>query len=89
MTHDARTSGPGRWAPRPAWLLWALTLSGLAVALWLDQLLRRAGRPDLTIRPHELLYLAAVVATATVGAVLGPAGRGIPWAGSCWPSGCR
>jgi hypothetical protein len=71
VTHDARTTGPGRWAPRLAWLLWALTLSGLAVALWLDRLLGRAGRPDLTIRPHELLYLAAVVATATVGAVLG------------------
>jgi hypothetical protein len=39
--------------------------------VWLDQLLRRAGRPDLTIRPHQLLYLAAVVATAPVGAVLG------------------
>jgi len=71
VTHDARTSGPGRWAPRLAWLLWALTLSGLVVALWLDQMLRRAGRPDLTIRAHELLYVATIVAMATVGAVLG------------------
>ena len=69
----SRAGGPGRWAPGLAWLLWALSMSGLAAALWLDQLLRRAGRPDLTIRPHELLYLAAVVAMATVGAVL--AGR--------------
>jgi hypothetical protein len=67
-------AGPtDRWAPGLAWLLWTLTLSGLAAALWLDNLLRRAGRPELTIRPHELLYLAAVVGMATVGAVL--AGR--------------
>ena len=89
MTHDARTSGPGWWAPRPAWLLWALTLSGLAVALWLDQLLRRAGRPDLTIRPHELLYLAAVVATATVGAVLGARRPRHPVGWFMLASGCR
>ena len=73
VSRDARAARPGGWAAGLAWLLWALTLSGLAAALWLDQLLRRAGRPDLTIRAHELLYLAAVVAMATVGAVL--AGR--------------
>ena len=33
----------------------------------------QAGRPELTIRTHELTYLAAVVGMATVGAVL--AGR--------------
>ena len=43
MRRDARDAGPGRWAPGLAWLLWALTLSGLAAAFWLDQLLRRAG----------------------------------------------
>jgi hypothetical protein len=70
VTQEARTTGPGRWLPRLAWLLWALTLSGLAVALWLDQLLRRAGRPDLGIRAHELVFPAVMVGMATVGAVL-------------------
>ena len=36
--------------PGLAWLLWVLTLSGLAAVFWLDHLLRRAGRPELTIR---------------------------------------
>ena len=71
MTRDA--AGADRWAPGLAWLLWALTLSGLAAAFWLDHLLRRAGRPELTIRTHELTYVAAMAGMATVGAVL--AGR--------------
>jgi hypothetical protein len=69
----ARGAGPGRWTPGLAWLLWALTLSGLAVRLWLDHLLRQAGRSELTIPGYELFFLAAVVGVATVGAVL--AGR--------------
>jgi hypothetical protein len=69
----SRAAGAGRWAPRLVWLLWALTLSGLAAVFWLDQLLRRAGRPELTIRAHELTYVVAMVGMATVGAVL--AGR--------------
>ena len=70
MSRDADAAGADRWAPGLAWLLWALTLSGLAAALWLDQLLRRAGHPELTIRGYELTYLAAVAGMATVGAVL-------------------
>jgi hypothetical protein len=70
---EGRAAGPGRWTPWLAWLLWVLTLSGLAAVLWLDHLLRRAGRSDLTIRGYELLYLVAMVGMATVGAVL--AGR--------------
>jgi hypothetical protein len=74
VSRDAQpAAGRGRWASRLAWLLWALSMSGLAAALWLDQLLRRAGRPELTIRPYELTYLAAVVGMVSVGAVL--AGR--------------
>jgi hypothetical protein len=38
-----RATGPGRWMPGLAWLLWVLTLSELAAVLWLDQLLRQAG----------------------------------------------
>jgi hypothetical protein len=73
VSPDNRATGPGRWTPKLAWLLWALTLSGLAAAFWLDHLLRRAGRPELTIRAHEQLYVLALVGMATVGAVL--AGR--------------
>jgi hypothetical protein len=70
VSGDVRVTGARRWAPGLAWLLWALTLSGLAGALWLDHLLRRAGRPDLTIQAHELIYVVAMVGTATVGALL-------------------
>ena len=69
----SRAAGAGRWAPGLAWLLWALTLAGLAAAFWLDQLLRRAGRSELALRAHELIYVAALAGMATVGAVL--AGR--------------
>jgi hypothetical protein len=73
VSRDARAAGPGRRAPVLAWLLWALILAGLAAVLWLDQLLRRAGRSELTLRAHELVYVVALVGMATVGAVL--AGR--------------
>jgi hypothetical protein len=73
MAVNRDAAGGDRWAPGLAWLLWALTLSGLAAVFWLDHLLRRAGRPELTTRAHELAYVAAVAGMATVGAVL--AGR--------------
>ena len=73
VSADTRAAGPGQRMPGLAWLLWGLTLSGLAAVLWLNHLLRQAGRSDLTISAHELLYVAAVVGMATVGAVL--AGR--------------
>ena len=66
-THAA---GPERWVPGLAWLLWGLALSGLAAFFWLDNLVRQAGHPELTTRGYELLYVAAVVGMATVGAVL-------------------
>jgi hypothetical protein len=71
VSRAARAAGPGgRWAPALAWLLLALIGSGLAAAFWLEHLLRRAGRPDLTIRSYELTYVAALAGMATVGAVL-------------------
>jgi hypothetical protein len=73
VSRDVDAAGADRWAPGLAWLLWALTLSGLAAAFWVDHLLRRAGHPELTIRAHELTYVAAMAGMATVGAVL--AGR--------------
>jgi hypothetical protein len=72
VTAAARRVAPP-WAAGLAWLLWALTLSGLAAAFWLDHLLRRVGHPELALRPHELLFILAIVGMATVGAVL--AGR--------------
>jgi hypothetical protein len=58
-----------------AWLLWGLTVSGLAGGFWLDHLLRQAGRPDLALLTPGTAYpvLVAVAGIATVGAVL--AGR--------------
>jgi hypothetical protein len=73
VSRDTDATGTPRLAPRLAWLLWALAMSGLAAAFWLDQLLRRAGRSELTIRAHELIFVVAIVGTGTVGAVL--AGR--------------
>ena len=73
MSRDPGPAGTSRWAPRLAWLLWGLTMSALAAAIWVDLLLRRAARPELALRAHELLYVVALVGMATVGAVL--AGR--------------
>jgi hypothetical protein len=70
VSHDTGAAGPVRWAPGLAWLLWVLTLSGLAVVFWLDHLLRQAGRSELTIRAYELLFVAAIFGMASVGAVL-------------------
>jgi hypothetical protein len=73
VSPNTRDAGPGRWAPGLAWLLWVLTLSGLAAVFWLDHLLRQAGRSELAFRAHEVPYVLMVVGMATVGAVL--AGR--------------
>jgi hypothetical protein len=73
----AVTSAAGRGRPRRrlaglAWVLWALTMLGLAVVPWLDSLLRQAGRPDLAVWvPGSIVGpLLAVLGAATVGAVL-------------------
>ena len=55
-----------------AWALWALTMLGLPVIAWLDQLSRQAGRPELaqlTLGAFVGPGLSLVSAT-TVGAVL-------------------
>jgi hypothetical protein len=57
-----------------AWALWALALAGLGSVPWFDELMRRAGRPDLTqLNASTIPYLVAIVVAATVGAVV--AGR--------------
>ena len=61
-----------RW--RPAWLawaLWALAIVGLVVTVWLDQLLRQTGRPELVVLiPTAIPPVLGAVSTATVGALV-------------------
>jgi hypothetical protein len=59
---------------RLAWALWAVAMLGLVLVVWFDQLVRRAGRPDLLVVTLDAVApLVGAVSTATVGAVL--AGR--------------
>jgi signal transduction histidine kinase len=55
-----------------AWALWALTLLGLAAALWLDRLLGQTGYAELAFLwgSGNLPLLVAAVSAATVGAVV-------------------
>jgi hypothetical protein len=61
-----------RW--RPGWLawgLWTLTILGVVVLVWLDQLLRQTGRPELVVlNPTAFAPVLGAVSTATVGAVV-------------------
>jgi hypothetical protein len=70
VTPTVRTPWPRQWLAGLAWALWALTLAILPVALWLDHLLRQAGRTDLAIVGADVPLVVAVVSAATVGAVL-------------------
>ena len=70
------TAGPGRPRRWPAGLAWALWLANLLLCLaavpWLDELLRQAGRADLTqfTFPGVTTPVLAMVSSATVGAVV-------------------
>jgi hypothetical protein len=69
----AQTRGPRtRWRPALlAWGLWTLTMVGLVVLVWLDQLLRRIDRPELVVlNPTAFAPVLGAVTTATVGAVV-------------------
>src|SRR5829696_3526270 len=68
VTPDARLARPRRWPGVVAWTLWALAMAVWLVIPWLDDQLRRAGRPDLT--QWDLRPGVAAVTVATVGAVL-------------------
>jgi hypothetical protein len=71
MTPGARAARPRRWAAGLAWVLWVLTLLGPVATAWLDQLLRRAGAPELTwLHLGSIPQVVAAVSAATVGAVL-------------------
>jgi len=68
VTPAARLARPRRWPGVVAWTLWALAMVACLVIPWLDQQLRRAGRPDLT--QWDLRPGIGLVSAATVGAVL-------------------
>jgi ABC-type sulfate transport system permease component len=54
-----------------AWALWALAIVGLVVTVWLDQLLRQTGRPELVVLiPTAIPPVLGAVSTATVGALV-------------------
>jgi hypothetical protein len=60
-----------RWPGVAACALWALTMLGLAVAAWLDHLLRQGSGPELSmVQTGSAPLLVAAVSAATVGAVL-------------------
>jgi hypothetical protein len=63
---------PRWWPGVAAWALWALTMLGLPMTAWLDQLSRQAGRPDLAQLSGATVVgpVLALVSAATVGAVL-------------------
>jgi hypothetical protein len=57
-----------------AWMVWGLTVLGVAGTLWVDRLLRQAGRADLAALTASAVPLTvAALSAVTVGAVL--AGR--------------
>jgi hypothetical protein len=69
----ARWPRPRRWLGVLAWAVWALTMLGLAGAVWLDDLQRQAGSPETAwlLQPASVPLLVAAVSAATVGALLG------------------
>ena len=72
MTSTAGLGRPRRWTAGLAWALWLANLLCLAVVPWLDELLRQAGRADLTqfTFPDVAIPVLTVVSSATVGAVV-------------------
>jgi hypothetical protein len=71
LTQAARVARPRWWPAALAWTLWVLTLLGLAATAWLDQLLRRAGRPEVAwLGADKAPSVVAAVSAATVGALV-------------------
>ena len=72
LTPATRRTGPRRWPGVAAWVLWALTMLGIPVIAWLDQLSRQAGRPELAQLTGDSVVgpVLACLSAATVGAVL-------------------
>ena len=72
VTPATRLTRPPWWPGVAAWALWALTMLGIPVIAWLDQLSRQAGRPDLAQLTLGAFVgpVVALVSAVTVGAVL-------------------
>jgi hypothetical protein len=72
VSTSARPAWPLRWWPGGlAWALWVLTLLSLATTAWLDQLLRQAGRPELSwFGAGNAASVGAAVIAATIGALV-------------------
>ena len=83
VTSAAPAAGAARRLGMVAWALWVLAMVGHAAMLWLDDLLRQVGRPELTqvlpLLPHYLVGVGA----ATVGRCWPVGGLATRWAGSC------
>jgi hypothetical protein len=67
-----RLARPHWWPGVAAWALWALSMLGLPMTAWLDQLSRQAGRPELAQLSGGSMVgpVLGMVSAATVGAVL-------------------
>jgi hypothetical protein len=72
VNSSVRPAGSPRWWPdRLSSALWLLTLLGLAMTAWLDQLLRQAGQPELvSLGAGNAPSAGAAVIAATVGALV-------------------
>jgi hypothetical protein len=70
----ARSARPARtrwWLALLGWTLWALAMLGIPVIVWLDHLLREAGRAELApLTADAATYVLGLVSAATVGAVV-------------------
>ena len=73
-----------------AWALWVLVMLGIAVVVWLDQLLRQTARPELVVLTLKAFPpVLGALSTATVGRWWPAADSATRWAGCCWASACR
>jgi hypothetical protein len=71
MSAVTRTAWSRRWPATLAWTVWGLAVLGVAGTLWIDRLLRQAGRADLTALTASTIPMAvAALSAVTVGAVL-------------------
>jgi hypothetical protein len=71
VTRAASGTRPRRGPGVAAWVLWTLSMLGLACAAWLAHLLRQAGRSELAFFEAGIVpEVVAAVSAATVGAVL-------------------
>ena len=65
VTRGIQTRGRPTWL---AWGLWTLTMLGLVVLVWLDQLPRQTDQPELVVlNPTAFAPVLGAVSTATVG----------------------